>query len=85
MNVETNTNLAASIQALLVEALRVPEDQVPADLEFGDIPQWDSMGHMEVMMLLEEKFGVEINADTIANLISIPSICSYIEVNNGKQ
>ncbi len=83
MNTEERTSLTASVQALLVEALRVTDDQVPADLEFGDLPQWDSMGHMEVMMLLEEKYGVEINADTIANLISIPAICSYIEANNG--
>jgi acyl carrier protein len=34
---------------------------------------------MEVMMRLEEHFGVEINGDTIAALISVPKICTYIE------
>lgn len=77
----TNQNLTNQIQALLAESLRVPTDQVTPELAFGDLPQWDSMGHMEVMMALETQFGVEINADTIAALISIPAIVAYIQEN----
>jgi acyl carrier protein len=40
---------------------------------------------MEVMMRLEEQFGVEINTDTIANLISIPEICKYIQEHGYEQ
>jgi acyl carrier protein len=36
------------------------------------------MGHMSIMMLLEEKFGVEIDAEKIAALTSIPAICDYV-------
>ena len=77
----TNENLTNQVQALLVESLRVPTGQVTSELAFGDLPQWDSMGHMEVMMALETQFGVEINADTIAALISIPAIVAYIQEN----
>ena len=71
--------LTGRIQEVLAQALEVPADMVVADLQFGDLPQWDSMGHMEVMMHLEEHFGIEINADTIAALTSIPAICKYIQ------
>ena len=73
--------LVEQIQALLAEAIQVSIEEVTPDLAFGDLPQWDSMGHMEVMLRLEEKFGVEINADTIAALISIPEICKHLEAN----
>jgi len=72
-------DLNQQIQAVLVEALQVEPELVTPELSFGDIPQWDSMGHMEVMMRLEENFGVEINPDTITNLISVPEICTYID------
>ncbi len=52
---------------------------VNPELAFGDLPQWDSLGHMEVMLKLEELFGVEIDADTIAMLISIPEICRFLQ------
>ena len=76
-----NNSLSEGIQSLLAEAIQVPVEMVTADLTFGDLPQWDSLGHMEIMVRLEEKFGVEVNAETIAQLISIPEIVQYIERN----
>ena len=69
------------VRALLSEALQVPEDQITPDLAFGDIPQWDSMGHMEVLISLENHFGIEINPDTITDLVSLPTIYDYLQVN----
>jgi citrate synthase len=66
------------VQELVAQALETPLDQITPGLEFGAITAWDSMGHMSIMMLLEEKFGVEIDADKIASLTSIPAICSYV-------
>ena len=71
-------NLNGRIQMLVSQALQVPLDQISPTLAFGDIPQWDSMGHMEIMMQLEAQFGVEVNADTIAQLTSLPVICEHL-------
>jgi acyl carrier protein len=67
--------------ALITEALQADADEVTAHLNFGDLPQWDSMGHMEVMLLLEERYGVEVSADTIAALTSVEAISSYLKEN----
>jgi len=72
-----------NVRTLLAEALQVPMDTVRPDLRFGDLPQWDSMGHMEIMMQLEMQMGIEVNADTISMLISIPAICDHL-AKNGK-
>jgi len=83
MNINENQtnhkNVLAQVQALLADAIQVPAEIVTPDLAFGDLPQWDSLGHMEVMLKLEEEFGVAIDADMIANLISIPEIVRYLE------
>lgn len=79
IDIPPSSTLVQTIQALLSEALQIPGELVSTDLAFGDLPQWDSMGHMEVMMLLEERFGVEISADTIASLTSLPAICTYLQ------
>jgi acyl carrier protein len=68
----------------LVEVLQVEPGDVTIELAFGDLPQWDSMGHMDVMMVLEEHFGVEITAETITELVSVPAICTYLlEIESG--
>lgn len=66
------------VQELVAEALQLPIDQVAPRLSFGGIKQWDSMGHMSIMMLLEERFGIIIDADVIASLTSINAICDYL-------
>lgn len=81
METQPNQTLTQQVQAVLAEAIQTPIENITPDLAFGDLPEWDSLGHMEVMMLLEERFGVEINADTIAALISIPEICAHLEAN----
>jgi citrate synthase len=75
------TSLSQQVQDLLGEALGVSTEEVTSSLAFGDIPQWDSMGHMEVMMLLEARYGVEITAETIGALTSVPAICAYLQEN----
>ncbi len=78
MDINTDKALMLRVQSALADALQVPQEQVAANLAFGDLPQWDSLGHMEVMMRLEESFGVEVNAETIAQLVSVPSIVDYV-------
>lgn len=83
MTMQSDTSLIERIQNTLAEALRVPIDLLTAETAFGDMPQWDSLGHMEVMMFLEQEFGIEINADTIASLTSVPAI--YAHITNSKE
>jgi acyl carrier protein len=80
MNDHSN-ELSEQVRHLIAGALQVPAEEVTAELSFGDLPQWDSMGHMEMLMQLEERFGVEVSADTIAALTSVPAICAYLKEN----
>jgi len=82
MNINEKNVLNERVRAILADVFQVPQDEVTQQLAFGDLLQWDSLGHMDVMMRLEEEFGVEINTDTIAELVSVPAICEYIRVTN---
>lgn len=66
------------IRRLAAEVLRLPEAEVHDSLSFGDIPQWDSLGHMDLLMALEERYEVELNEDVIADLLSLDAICQYL-------
>jgi len=66
------------IRRLTAEVLRLPEAEVHDGLSFGDVPQWDSLGHMDLLMALEERYKVELNEDMIANLLSLEAICQYL-------
>ena len=74
----TNNEVFDKVRTVLAEALKVEAEEISSDTAFGDLPQWDSMGHMEVMILLEEHFGVEINAETISELINVQAIYEHV-------
>ena len=74
-----NDHLLVRVQETVAEALQVPVSLVTPDLAFGGIKAWDSMGHMGVMMLLEERFEFSIDAEIIAALTSVPAIYDYIQ------
>lgn len=66
------------LRSLMAEAFQVSLDEITPDLAFGDLPQWDSMGHMELMMRLEEAYGVEVSAESISELVSLPAIAERL-------
>ncbi len=70
----TYSSLYVDLCSLLADAFQVTIDEITPELAFGDLPQWDSMGHMEMLLRLEEVYGIEIDADSIAELVSLPVI-----------
>jgi len=75
----TDLKLTEMVQQALAQALNVDPSEIGPETQFGDLPQWDSMGHMEVLVELEKNFGIEISAETITDLVSVPLICTHIE------
>lgn len=58
----------------LVEAFRSglhlpPDSDVPA-LEYRTIPQWDSVGHMQLVAAVEEAFDIMLDTDEVLDMSS---------------
>lgn len=70
-----------AVKSIMADAFNLPKEQLADDLAFGDIPQWDSLGHMDLLMTLEQHFGFKLDADLIAELTSIDTICRYLKEN----
>lgn len=66
------------MRRLVAEVLHVQIGQVHDGLSFGEIPEWDSLGHMDLLMTLEERYGIPLDEELIARLISIEAICREI-------
>lgn len=75
----TKQDLMEHVRAFLAETFRIDPAQISNESQLGELPQWDSMGHMDLMVGLESRFGVEINAETISKLISVPAIVEYLQ------
>lgn len=43
-----------------------------------DLPQWDSLRHIDLILSLEEAFQVEFNAEEVAAMDSVQSIVELV-------
>jgi acyl carrier protein len=77
-----NDALKDKVKDLLAEQLGISKAEIGDELAFGDILQWDSLGHMLVMAALESQFGVELSPESISSLTSLPAILETIEAKN---
>jgi acyl carrier protein len=74
-----DSSIKNKVVHLLMQQFQLSETEVNDDLSFGDIPQWDSLGHMSLISALEDEFHLEVDADLIAQLTSVKAIYDHIE------
>ncbi|HEX3945985.1 MAG TPA: acyl carrier protein [Rhizomicrobium sp.] len=63
----------------IVRGLKLRGDEYRADLKIGDIEQWDSVAHLDLMAEIELEFGVRFDLDEITTLTSLPELLSRLE------
>ncbi len=63
--------LFARFQRCAVEVLSVSEDQVVADAKFGDDLDADSLDLVELVMALEEEFGIEVPEEELEGIETV--------------
>jgi acyl carrier protein len=63
--------LFARFQKCAVEVLSVDEAQVTPDAKFGDDLDADSLDLVELVMALEEEFGVEVPEDELEGIETV--------------
>jgi len=50
---------------LVADTLDCAVTDVSAESELGELPEWDSMGHLNIMMALEDQYGITLNEKSV--------------------
>jgi acyl carrier protein len=66
------------LQKTIATALKVAPAKVAAHTRDQDLPSWDSLGQVNLIMALEQEFGVYIEVEEFGNLNSVPAILAYL-------
>ena len=66
------------VKEVLAGLLELDPDEVPDDARNEDLPGWDSLRQLELMLALEAEFGVRIPAATMVELTSLPAIEAFL-------
>jgi citrate synthase len=65
------------IDRILANTLGISSEAVNDDLSFSEIPEWDSLNHVNLMLALERALHTEIDEDLMVSLTSVRAIRAF--------
>lgn len=72
------------VKGIVVEQLGVAEEEVATEASFVDDLGADSLDVVELVMALEEEFGVEIPDEDAEKMVTVGQAVKYIESHAGE-
>ncbi|MCX7135378.1 MAG: acyl carrier protein [Proteobacteria bacterium] len=76
--------IKAGPYALVAAILECPSAEVTDETTIKTHPKWDSFAHLDIMMALSERFGVEINEDSVTRYAAMSEIVALHTANAHK-
>lgn len=75
----TSSTIYDRLKGLVTEQLGVDEEEVTPEASFVDDLNADSLDLVELIMSLEEEFGLEISDEDAEKIVTVGDAASYIE------
>ena len=69
------------LDPILLRTLKLSDPAQLDGLRLGDIPTWDSLSHMELILAIETAYDLRLTGDEIADLTSVAAIRQMIADN----
>lgn len=72
------------LEKIFAETFALPEASVVDSLALIDIPTWDSLAHMMLIVRIEETYQIQFTGDEIADIKSVGDARSILRVHGAK-
>lgn len=63
---------------LLAESLRIAPARIGDACRMGELREWDSLAHMGLIALVEERFAVSLTMDQIVEMVSLEGLAGVL-------
>lgn len=68
-----------SLEKIISEVFALPESSVIDPLALNDIPTWDSLAHMMLIVRIEEIYQIQFTGDEIADIKSVGDVRTLLQ------
>jgi acyl carrier protein len=73
------TTVLARLQRLLADLFALSESDITLTTSAETLSEWDSLKHLQLMLMLEEEFHVQVSPEAMEQLTSVERIAVWLE------
>ena len=66
------------IELLKQQFPNIDNQSLTMELEVGSFPEWDSLGHFNLLLLIEESYGIRFSMDEMTEMKSLNEIAQSL-------
>tara|TARA_B100001175_G_C19357546_1_gene565470 strand:- start:436 stop:657 length:222 start_codon:yes stop_codon:yes gene_type:complete len=66
------------IKELIAEVLKVSIDIIDNELAIGDIPEWDSLAHMQIIAAIENNLDIVLDIEQVLDIEDVQDILDTV-------
>ena len=77
------TEIEAKVREFLIEDLEVEESAISPDANLKDDLGIDSLDFVDIVVIVERKFGFKIKPEEMAGVTTLSQFCDYIQTKVG--
>ncbi len=67
------------VRSVASDIFGIPADRITAESSPETIENWDSMQHLNLVLAIEEKFGVQLEPEDIEQMKNIGAVAALVE------
>ena len=71
-------DLLQRVRDTLATCFGVSPDEITAETTQTDLAAWDSVGHLNLMLLIEDVFGVQLDVPDMEKMTSVAAITEFL-------
>ena len=72
-------NIEEKVKEIIAQVLEVEVSEINNDTAIGDIPEWDSLSHIQIVSSIEKEFGFNFTPDVMMDLEDVSDIVAAVE------
>ena len=76
----TEAAIISELTPLFQEVLDNPGLTLTPDTQASDVPGWDSVAHITLVVVIEQKFGIHFNTAEIEELRNVGDLAKLISI-----
>jgi len=74
-----NTSMLDRVRRIVADIFNIPIEEVRPESSPDTIPAWDSLQHLNLVLALEQEFGVQFLPEEIEQLLSVELVGALVE------